>query len=78
MVLMSPPAHNTDVTILSGHLSEFNFEPRFPIAVVAAPQVMERLRKESRLGKDPGVDQLCIAPSDATTAVVEWLDECGI
>ncbi|KAJ6509223.1 hypothetical protein C8R47DRAFT_1097871 [Mycena vitilis] len=56
MLMGNIPSTNASVpnTLLPTRLEEFNFEPRFPIALLTAPREMERLRKANRLAQDPG------------------------
>ncbi|KAJ7783440.1 hypothetical protein DFH07DRAFT_787728 [Mycena maculata] len=77
------PAVNADVpeNLLPTPLEEFNFEPKFPIALVTTPHEMERLRKTNRLAQDPTVDLLTtedLASQDAFLKIEGWLDDLGI
>lgn len=83
LVLISPIPTNAALpkTLLPTKLKEFDYEPKFPIAILATPKEMTRFRKESRLGEDPGVDMLTVEDVDSQQAFVEiqkWLDDIGI
>lgn len=76
MALFSPPARVSDVSFASGKLPEFNYEPKFPIALVGSPEGMA----QHRLGQDPYVDRFAfeVSSPEAVIALSEWLDECGV
>ncbi|KIY72741.1 hypothetical protein CYLTODRAFT_417526 [Cylindrobasidium torrendii FP15055 ss-10] len=76
MALFSPPARISDVSFATGELSEFNYEPKFPIALVGSSEGMA----QHRLGQDPYVDRFAFEAdsSEVVTALSEWMDECGI
>ncbi|KAK7058818.1 hypothetical protein VNI00_001442 [Paramarasmius palmivorus] len=81
LILISPPPSNDDVDILSTPLPEFNFEPKFPIAVFATPQEMEALKVKNRLVRDGGVDVFTVGDTEGQETFVkieEWLDEIGV
>lgn len=81
LFLISPPPTNTAAKgPLPTVLKEFDFEAKFPIAVMASSKDMDIL-KESRLGSDIGVDKIEVAKVDgqeAFVAIEQWLDELGI
>jgi hypothetical protein len=83
LVLISPPASNSSVNkaLLPTDLTEFNFEPKFPIAIAAAPEEEEILRLHHRLGKDPRVDIIPVPEVDEQLLgdkIEIWLDELGM
>ncbi|KAJ6574795.1 hypothetical protein B0H19DRAFT_933940 [Mycena capillaripes] len=83
MLLGKVPSTNADVpeSFLPTRLEEFNFEPKFPIALLTIPRVMERLRKTNRLAQDPQVDLLTtedLESQDAFLKIESWLDDLGI
>ncbi|PIL23075.1 hypothetical protein GSI_14383 [Ganoderma sinense ZZ0214-1] len=90
LLLISPPPSNsalaasdTDKSLLPTALPEFDFEPRFPVAVMATKQERPVLEKENRLWKDPDVDKMVVEDEAALTGqeglarIEEWLDELG-
>lgn len=81
MILLSPPPSNADVSILKSPLPEFNFEPLFPIALVAETADMQALKERSRLARDPGVDTFTVSSLESESTAVKlssWLDELGV
>ncbi|KII94331.1 hypothetical protein PLICRDRAFT_100150 [Plicaturopsis crispa FD-325 SS-3] len=86
LILISPPASNKAAAergLFPGDapLREFDFEPKFPIAIMATPREMKMLRSEHRLGQDPGVDKIVVQATDGQEAFTKmelWLDELGI
>jgi len=82
LFLISPPSSNlVSKGLLPTPLPEFNFEPKFPIAVMASRQEMDLLKEESRLGGDPEVDKIeveNVEGHEAFVAIEHWLDELGI
>ncbi|KAJ7462698.1 hypothetical protein B0H11DRAFT_2053882 [Mycena galericulata] len=77
------PGTNADLpeSLLPTPLEEFNFEPKFPIALVITPREMRRLRKTNRLAQDPAVDLITtedLASLDAFSKIEGWLDDLGI
>ncbi|KAJ6604333.1 hypothetical protein DFH09DRAFT_1300569 [Mycena vulgaris] len=77
------PSTNADVakTLLPTPLEEFNFEPKFPIALLTTAREMERLRKTNRLAQAPEVDLLTthdLESQDALLQIEGWLDDLGI
>lgn len=77
MILMGDiPATNAEIG-----LEEFNFEPRFPIALLTTARKMEQLRETNRLAQDPQVELLTtedLASTDAFLKITDWLDDLGI
>lgn len=47
------PATNAELagSLLPTRLAEFNFEPKFPIALLTTPREMDRLRETNRLAQ---------------------------
>jgi len=82
LCLISPPPSNfASKAFLPTPLQEFDFEPKFPIAIMASQQEMSLFKKESRLGGDFGVDKIEIENTEsqeAFVAIEQWLDELGI
>lgn len=83
LFLISPPLSNASLfpNVLPTPLGEFDYEPKFPVAVMARPADMDLLRKYSRLGQDDLVDLIqCdnLEGRDAFTRIEQWLDELGI
>lgn len=82
LFLISPPPTNDNTKgRLPTRLKEFDFEPKFPIAVMASPTEMNVLTRESRLAKDEGVDKFTVENTEGQDAFVRaetWLDELGI
>ncbi|KAJ7130050.1 hypothetical protein C8R43DRAFT_1090003 [Mycena crocata] len=77
------PSSNADVAepLLPTRLEEFNFEAKFPIALLTTPHQMERLRKTNRLAQDPEVELITtqdLASQDAFLKIEGWLDDLGI
>jgi hypothetical protein len=90
LVLISPPGNNVELQgvmgqdnlpILPTQLSEFDFEPHFPIAVLAKPGQMRALAEFNRLVRAPEVDKLTVDDLEgqqALNAIDNWLDQLGI
>jgi len=83
VVLISPPPCNTMVprNLLPTPLPEFDFEPKFPICVVATGEDMQILQRHNRLVKDQAADVIVVKNVDgqeAFTKIEQWLDEIGI
>lgn len=83
LVLISPPVSNSSVpeTQLPDKLPEFDFEPKFPVAIMASSEEMKTLRQSNRLARDPGVDTITLTGVQGEGACIEierWLDELGI
>ncbi|KAJ7666430.1 hypothetical protein B0H17DRAFT_1210624 [Mycena rosella] len=77
------PSTNADVpqALLPTRLEEFNFEPKFPIALLTTAHEMERLRKTNRLAQAPEVDLFTthdLESQDALLKIEGWLDDLGI
>lgn len=83
LFLISPPASNSLVPKhkLPTNLVEFDFEPKFPIGIMATPKELDFLRIHHRLGDDPRVDTMVVDDTKGSHALAEiekWLDELGI
>ncbi|KAJ7102235.1 hypothetical protein B0H15DRAFT_736225, partial [Mycena belliarum] len=83
MLMGAIPPTNSDVpkALLPTPLEEFNFEPKFPIALLATALQMERLRRTNRLAQDPMVDLVTtedLESQDALLKIEGWLDDLGI
>ncbi|KAF5356047.1 hypothetical protein D9756_003906 [Leucocoprinus leucothites] len=90
LVLLSPPANNVEMAsthcqyglpILPTHLAEFDFEPNFPIAVMATLARMRVLEKLNRLTRDSQVDMFTVDSLEGQQAynnIQNWLDKLGI
>ena len=88
LLLISPPPSNSvlaasDKSLLPTALPEFDFEPRFPVAIMATQQERSVLERENRLWKDPDVDKLVVRDETTLTGqeglvkIEQWLDELG-
>ncbi|KAI0941870.1 hypothetical protein AcW1_009766 [Taiwanofungus camphoratus] len=88
LLLVSPPPSNKAVSdfspsLLPTPLAEFDFEPKFPCAIVCAEREKEWL-KENRLWKDGGVDKLIvkdkseIGGQEVFVRIGQWLDDIGV
>ncbi|KAF9044868.1 hypothetical protein BDZ89DRAFT_1058968 [Hymenopellis radicata] len=80
LILISPPSCNAGAP-LEGHLPEFDFEPLFPIALVATASEMQVLKQRHRLADDDNVDLLqvqSVENEEAAIKISEWFDELGI
>ncbi|EKM83749.1 hypothetical protein AGABI1DRAFT_66672, partial [Agaricus bisporus var. burnettii JB137-S8] len=90
LVLISPPRNNAELQGIMGHdklpilqsqLSEFNFEPHFPIAVIAKPGQMKTLEEFNRLVRAPEVDKITVDDLEGQRAldgIHNWLDQLGV
>ncbi|KAF9458207.1 hypothetical protein BDZ94DRAFT_1271290 [Collybia nuda] len=83
LFMISPPASNASVenVVLPTHLKEFDFEPRFPIAIMATLKEVEKLSQHNRLAKHSAVDKIYVSRIDGQCLAVEiekWLDELGM
>jgi hypothetical protein len=83
MLMGNIPSTNADVpeSLLPTRLAEFNFEPKFPIALLTTPLEMARLHKSNRLARDPKVQLLTtedLESRDAFAEIEDWLDYLGI
>ncbi|GHJ84222.1 hypothetical protein NliqN6_0624 [Naganishia liquefaciens] len=93
IVLVSPPVDNASIassTEPENLLPEFNFEPHFPVLVVASSDLAERLRTSNRLvrdyaprgigrgGKGVSFEEVQDPTSERTRMTIErWMDRCG-
>lgn len=97
-MLISPPPTNASLQPRSDSLdpenarlptplNEFDYEPRFPLAVVGTQDEIETFRKESRLGRAVGrrgsVDLIEVRDGnvegqEAMVKIEQWLDEIGV
>ena len=95
LLLVSPPPSNSALftptsaldtppkPLLPTPLPEFNFEPRFPVAVLATAQEQAVLERENRLWKDLDVDRMVVENDSALVGqegllkIEQWLDELG-
>ncbi|KAA1479099.1 hypothetical protein DENSPDRAFT_788780 [Dentipellis sp. KUC8613] len=83
LVLISPPPANTavDSALLPTPLDEFDYEPRFPVALVDVREQLKMLAETSRLGRDEGVDKLAVGTlsvQDIYAKIALWLDDIGV
>ncbi|KAG1833972.1 hypothetical protein EV424DRAFT_1468981 [Suillus variegatus] len=83
LFMISPPLSNASLfpSILPTPLGEFDYELKFPVAVMAHPAEMDQLRKYSRLGQNELVDLIehdNLEGQDAFMKIEQWLDELGI
>ncbi|RDX51672.1 hypothetical protein OH76DRAFT_1435096 [Lentinus brumalis] len=89
LLLISPPPSNASLSAASAPslptpLPEFNFEPRFPCAVMCTESEQPTLERENRLWKDPNVDKIvvpderAVAGQEGLVKIEMWLDELGI
>ena len=84
LLLVSPPPSNAAASqLLPTPLPEFNFEPRFPCAIMCSESERAALDQESRLWKDEGVDKLmvrdpaAVVEQEGLVKIEQWLDELG-
>ncbi|KAJ3567367.1 hypothetical protein NP233_g6412 [Leucocoprinus birnbaumii] len=90
LVLLSPPANNTELGSVQAHdnspilptpLGEFDFEPYFPIMVMATSERMKVLKGLNRLAKNPEVDKFTVNTLEGQQAysdIQNWLDKLGV
>ncbi|KAF8973720.1 hypothetical protein BDZ97DRAFT_1912188 [Flammula alnicola] len=83
LILISPPVSNAELSIdkLPTPLEEFNYEPNFPIAVIATPHEVERLRESNRICQSDSVDVIRVVDINLQQTLIEieqWLDRLGI
>ncbi|KAI0821827.1 hypothetical protein BC628DRAFT_1328650 [Trametes gibbosa] len=86
LLLISPPPSNAAVsqTLLPTPISEFNFEPKFPCAIMYTEKEAEQLARGHRLWEDPGVDKIAVGSEQALVGqegmvkIEQWLDDLGI
>ncbi|KZT07015.1 uncharacterized protein LAESUDRAFT_652041 [Laetiporus sulphureus 93-53] len=93
LLLISPPSSNaalssptpttTTSPLLPGPLREFDFEPKFPCAILCSEEEIPEMEK-NRLWQDPGVDKLIVRDregmdgQDGFVKIEQWLDEIGV
>ncbi|KAI0353889.1 hypothetical protein OH77DRAFT_1426719 [Trametes cingulata] len=85
LLLISPPPSNASVpkTLLPTPLPEFDFETKFPCAVMCTEAEKARLSEESRLWQDARVDKIVVKDEKAIVGqeglvrIEQWLDEMG-
>lgn len=84
LLLISPPPSNTAASqLLPTPLPEFNFEPKFPCAIMCTESEHATLEKDNRLWPDPNVDKMVVrddaafAEQEGLVKVEQWLDELG-
>jgi len=90
LFLLSPPLNNIEMEsshsqdgspILPTRLTEFNFEPLFPIAIMATLERMDLLVKSNQLAQALMVHKYvvkCLQGQQAYNDVQNWLDDIGI
>ncbi|KAI8972870.1 hypothetical protein BD414DRAFT_517841 [Trametes punicea] len=86
LLLVSPPPSNASVppSLLPTPLPEFNFEAKFPCAIMCTENEKDRLARENRLWDDPGVDKVvvkdekAIVGQEGVVRIEQWLDEIGV
>ncbi|KAF8898571.1 hypothetical protein BD779DRAFT_1484601 [Infundibulicybe gibba] len=83
LFMISPPISNTSLpeTQLPTRLKEFDYEPKFPIAIMATAAEMNVIQNQSRLGKEPDVDKIVVTDIEGRQALQEvenWLDGLGV
>ena len=82
LVLMSPPPSNASAegSLLPTPLEEFDYEVKFPVAVVGTKGELERIKTVGRLGSD-AVDIIEVESLDGQEAFVKidtLLDDWGV
>ncbi|KAH9917144.1 uncharacterized protein BXZ73DRAFT_105616 [Epithele typhae] len=86
LLLISPPPADAVLprTLLPTPLPEFNFETKFPCAVMCTKHERPALEAANRLWKDPGVDKIVVKDDEAVMGheglmeIEQWMDELGI
>jgi len=90
LFLLSPPLNNMEMEssrsqdglpVLPTRLTEFNFEPFFPIAIMATSERMKHLMKSNQLARASAVHKYvvkCLQGQRAYNDVQDWLDDIGI
>lgn len=75
LALVSPPSTITDVPrhVLPTDVDEFDFEPRFPIAIFSPTCQAQVLRQKNRLARSEFVDLLPYN-EDLSSSIGHWLD----
>ncbi|KAI0765887.1 hypothetical protein BD413DRAFT_159817 [Trametes elegans] len=85
LLLISPPPSNAVAPpgLLPTPLPEFDFEPRFPCAVMCTQREQGAL-EENRLWRDPDVhkivveDERAVVGQEGVVKIEQWLDEIGV
>lgn len=93
IVLVSPPVDNASISSSpepEDRLPEFNYEPHFPVLVVASSELAEQLKANNRLvqdfapkgvgrgGKGVSFEEVQDPTSECTRMTIErWMDRCG-
>ncbi|EIW54678.1 uncharacterized protein TRAVEDRAFT_130448 [Trametes versicolor FP-101664 SS1] len=86
LLLISPPSSNAAAppSLLPTPLPEFDFEARFPCAVMCTEAETAQLAEGNRLWQDPAVDKIvvqdeaAIVGQDGVVKIEQWLDDLGI
>ncbi|EMD32277.1 hypothetical protein CERSUDRAFT_58818 [Gelatoporia subvermispora B] len=87
LILISPPASNADATsrsLLPAPLPEFNFEPKFPCAILCTEDEAATLADKNRLWQDTSVDKFVVRDEKAVNGqdgfnhIQTWLDDIGV
>ncbi|THH16153.1 hypothetical protein EW146_g4442 [Bondarzewia mesenterica] len=82
LILISPPPSNLSVAkaLLPTPLEEFNYEVKFPVAIVGTKEEVERVTEGGRLGTEDidVLEVVSVDGQDAFTKMEELLDEWGI
>ncbi|KAF8912821.1 hypothetical protein CPB84DRAFT_1759588 [Gymnopilus junonius] len=83
LVLISPPINNAELigTKLPTNLAEFDYEPKFPIAVIDTPERVADLLKRNRICQSGMVDVIPVDQlneEETFSQIVQWLDKLGI
>ncbi|KAF9229467.1 hypothetical protein BS17DRAFT_689005 [Gyrodon lividus] len=83
LFLISPPPSNASLypDTLPTPLAEFNYEPQFPLALMAQPEEMAALRAQSRFSQSVWVDLIEVEDLEGRQAlkkIEQWIDELGI
>ncbi|KAF7436977.1 hypothetical protein PC9H_003811 [Pleurotus ostreatus] len=83
MFLISPPPSNADVPkhLLPTPLPEFDFEMKFPIALMGTAEEIDKLQQHRDLTKTGYVDTYIVDAIDEDAVLLkaeEWLDELNI
>ncbi|KXN89877.1 hypothetical protein AN958_04881 [Leucoagaricus sp. SymC.cos] len=90
LFMLSPPTGNAeleslrsrdDLSMLPTRLVEFDFEPYFPIAIMATLKHMDALKKSNRLVQVQQVDKILVDDLEGQQTfdhIQNWLDKLGI
>ncbi|CDO71058.1 hypothetical protein BN946_scf184844.g62 [Trametes cinnabarina] len=86
LLLISPRPTTASMpqSLLPTPFPEFNFEPRFPCAIMCTEDEKLGLEKEHRLWNDSGVekivvkDERALVGQEGVVKIEQWLDELGI